>query len=65
MQAAITLLSERILRLQGTGDYAGVGQFMAQYGTIDPRLRADLDRIAAKGIPVDIVFEQGPAVLGL
>jgi hypothetical protein len=28
-------------------------------------LRADLDRLAARSIPVDVVFEQGKAVLGL
>ncbi|MBW3628682.1 MAG: Zn-dependent hydrolase [Gemmatimonadetes bacterium] len=65
MQAAVALLSERILRLQGTGDYTGVGQFMGQYGTIAPPLQADLDRLSSRGIPVDIIFEQGPSILGL
>ncbi len=32
---------------------------------IDETLRADLARLAAKNIPVDVVFEQGPSVLGL
>jgi hypothetical protein len=38
---------------------------MDRYGRIDAQLQADLDRLATKGIPVDVVFEQGPAVLGL
>jgi hypothetical protein len=63
MQDAVNALSERILRLQGTGDYAGVGQFMSGYGVIRPELRGDLGRLSRLGIPVDIVFEQGMSVL--
>ena len=36
-----------------------------EMGMIGPDLQADLDRVEAAGIPVDIVFKQGPAVLGL
>jgi len=32
---------------------------------VSPQLQADLDRLAAANIPVDIVFEQGSEVLGL
>jgi hypothetical protein len=32
---------------------------------LSPTLHADLARLGRRGIPVDIVFEQGPAVLGL
>jgi hypothetical protein len=32
---------------------------------IGSTLQADLDRVAAAGIPVDIVYEQGLDVLGL
>ncbi|MGW8268551.1 MAG: dipeptidyl-peptidase 3 family protein [Longimicrobiales bacterium] len=62
---AMNSLSERILRFQGDGDYDGVVAFMAEYGGIRPQLQADLDRLAAAGIPVDIVYEQGVEVLGL
>lgn len=65
MRAAIDALSARILTLQGDGDYDGVKKFMAEMGATGPSLRADLDRLSSAGIPVDIVFEQGPAVLGL
>jgi hypothetical protein len=58
-------LSERILTLQGNGDYDGVLTLMEEYGDIRPQLRADLDRLAEAGIPVDIVYEQGLSVLGL
>ena len=64
MQDAVDALSEKILRLQGTGDYAGVGEFMGTYGIVDPALQRDLARLSAAGIPVDIVFEQGVDVLG-
>lgn len=62
---AMNALSERILRFQGDGDYEGVTAFMEEYGSIRPQLQADLDRLAAAGIPVDIVYEQGAEVLGL
>lgn len=65
MQLAMASLSEKILTLQGDGDYEGVGAFVKGMGNIKPELQADLDRLAEKGIPVDIVFEQGPEVLGL
>jgi hypothetical protein len=54
-----------ILRLQGDGDYEGVKRFMAEQGTIPESLRAELDRLSGQGIPVDIVFDQGLAALGL
>ena len=52
-------LSEKILTLQGNGDYAGVGAFGQQYGTISAQLKKDLERLKTKSIPVDIVFDQG------
>ncbi len=65
MRDAMNALSETILRLQGDGDYAGVTQLVQRSGTIGPELQRDLDRLAARGIPVDVVFEQGESVLGL
>ena len=32
--------------------------FLERYGTIDAVLQGDLDRLSARGIPVDIVFQQ-------
>ncbi len=49
-------LAQTIVQLQGDGDYAGVGAFQAEYGTISPTLKADLERLNARGIPVDIVY---------
>lgn len=65
MKAAMDLMSEMILKLQGDGDYAGVATLVKEKAVIDDALQADLDKISAAGIPVDIVFEQGPQVLGL
>jgi hypothetical protein len=63
--AAMAALSEKILRLQGDGDAEAVAAFVEQYGKEEPQLRADLNRLAEAGIPVDVVFEQGVEVLGL
>jgi hypothetical protein len=63
MQQAVRSLSERILRLQGDGDYDAVIAFVERYGQMDADLRYDLERLATEGIPVDIVFEQGLSVL--
>ncbi|HJU89008.1 MAG TPA: hypothetical protein VJ672_06415 [Gemmatimonadaceae bacterium] len=64
MRAAMSSLSEKILRLQGDGDYAAVKALADAQGAIGPALQRDLDRLAARNIPVDIVFEQGVSVLG-
>ncbi|MEO5589421.1 MAG: Zn-dependent hydrolase [Gemmatimonadaceae bacterium] len=58
-QAGMNALTEKILTLQGNGDYDGVGALQEKYGTITPALQRDLDQLKTKGIPVDVVFEQG------
>lgn len=65
LEKAMAALSEKILTLQGDGDYNGVAQLVQEKGSIGAGLQADLDRLSAAGIPVDIVFEQGVEVLGL
>jgi hypothetical protein len=65
MQQAMNELSEKILTLQGDGDYQGVASLVSKQGNIDPQLQADLDRLQEASIPVDVVFEQGIDVLGL
>ena len=65
MEAAVDSLSAKILTLQGDGDYEGAKALLEEQGVIGPQLQADLDRVESAGIPVDIVFKQGPAVLGL
>ncbi len=65
MGAAIEALSALILTLQGDGDYDGVAELVADMGVIKPVLAADLARLEAANIPVDIHFNQGKEVLGL
>ena len=65
MQQAVEALSQRILTLQGDGDYAATQAMMAEMGVVTDSLQTDLNRINSRGIPVDIVFEQGVDVLGL
>jgi hypothetical protein len=59
MRSASDSLSSRMLVLQGDGDYAGVGALNSELGTIGATLRGDLDRLRAKAIPVDVLFDQG------
>lgn len=65
MIIAMKDMSNLILTLQGNGDYEGVAKLVAEKGTISPQLQADLDRLGNAHIPVDVIFEQGTAVLGL
>ncbi len=65
LSAAADALSEKILRLQGDGDYDAVGACVESYGKVGETLAGDLERLADAGIPVDVVFEQGVEVLGL
>jgi len=64
-EQAVEDLSRTLLILQGNGDYAAVDVFVAEMAGVTPQLQADLDRLAAASIPVDLVFEQGVEVLGL
>jgi hypothetical protein len=64
-EKAMNSLSDKILTFQGNGDYEGVGQLFDEMGVVGEDLQKDLDRVGAAGIPRDIVFKQGVAVLGL
>lgn len=63
MEKAVNSLSARILILQGDGDYAGAKALQDELGQTGAALQADLDRLQARSIPVDIVLKQGPDVL--
>jgi len=62
---AMNGLGNLIITLQGNGDRLAVENAQKAKGIIAPELQADLDRLSKKGIPVDIVFEQGVDVLGV
>lgn len=62
---AMNALSNLILTLQGNGDKAATVKLMNEKATVKPDLQGDLNKLQAKGIPVDVKFEQGLKVLGL
>lgn len=63
--AAMNDLSSLILTLQGNGDKNSVAALQKDKAVVKPDLQKDLGQLEEKGIPVDIVFEQGIDVLGL
>jgi hypothetical protein len=65
MKEATAGLAQIIIKIQGDGDYNAALKLIEEMGTVKPELQAELDKIAGLGIPVDIVFEQGPELLGL
>ena len=65
MGDAVNELAGVILKIQGDGDYDGLGEFMETYQVVGDTLQQNLDRLGDEGIPVDVVFEQGADVLGL
>jgi len=64
-EKAVEDLSRTLLTLQGDGNYDTVASFVAEKGNVSAQLQADLDRLSANNIPVDIVYQQGKEVLGL
>lgn len=65
MKSAVESLVEKILTIQGDGDYEAAKEWIESDGVMTDQLRADLDKVNEAGIPVDIVFKQGKEVLGL
>jgi len=65
IEKAMNSLSEKILVLQGDGNYDDVDAFVSKYANIPADLQKDLDKLTDKKIPVDVQFIQGREVLGL
>ena len=65
MQRAMNELSKLILTTQGDGDYELALKLVEDKGFIREELQSDLERLKVLNIPVDIVFKQGPAMVGL
>ncbi|MBF0262051.1 MAG: Zn-dependent hydrolase [Magnetococcales bacterium] len=57
MRAASRELAGLILRLQGDGDLEGVRMLEKRHGTLSATLIADLQRVEAAAIPIDVVFK--------
>ena len=65
MKKAVESLVEKILEVQGDGDYEAAKTWVEGDGVMTESLRRDLEKVNSAGIPVDIVFKQGREVLGL
>ena len=65
MQQAMIDLAGLILTTQGDGNYDLAKRLVDESGFIREELQADLDRLQELSIPVDIVFNQGPELVGL
>jgi len=65
MKHAVDELSNLILTTQGDGDYELARRLVEEKGYIREELQADLERLKELNIPVDIVFRQGPEMVGL
>jgi hypothetical protein len=65
MQSAMVSLMQKILTIQGNGDYNAAKAWVEESAMIPDQLQADLDRLNNSNIPVDIIFDQGPANVGL
>jgi hypothetical protein len=65
MKLAMNELLNKILIIQGNGDYMAAKNWVEKDGVIKSMLQLDLKRLSNANIPVDIVFQQGPEVLGL
>jgi hypothetical protein len=64
-ESSMNELTNMILVLQGNGDKAAVEKVQKEMALIHTELKSDLERLSKKGIPVDVIFEQGLSVLGL
>ena len=65
MTEAMELLANKILVIQGDGDYEAAKKLVEEKGFIRDELQNDLDKIAKEGIPRDIRFIQGKDIVGL
>lgn len=64
-QKAVDALSNEILTIQGDGDYKRASELVENMAVIDENLQKELDELQLKGIPVDVIFDQGKHTLGL
>lgn len=65
MKIAVKELTKTVLMILGDGDYNAAQELLKEKGFIPPQLQKDLNMINSAGIPTDVVFEQGPQVIGL
>lgn len=63
MKEDIAVIAGEYLTIEGDGNYEKAARLIAEKGLVTPSLQQDLNRIAQAGIPKDIYFKQGMAVL--
>lgn len=63
MREGLAALAGKILTLQGDGDYAGAGAFLATAREAYDAVRSDVERLASADIPRAINYRQGMDVL--
>jgi hypothetical protein len=65
MTEAMNYLVDKIMIMQGDGDYEAAKAWIEADGNLRESLKRDLDRLNEGGIPVDIYFEKGKDVAGI
>ncbi|MCG3138718.1 MAG: hypothetical protein HJJLKODD_02586 [Phycisphaerae bacterium] len=65
MPIAVAALAEKLITIQGDGNYDAAKKFVEEMSRMPEQLQADLQRINSANIPVDVVFEQGLEYLKL
>ena len=62
---AIAALAAQVLTIQGSGDYEGAAELIRAMAAPRAEFRADLERLAAAGIPAAVVFRPPDELPGL
>lgn len=62
---AVEEMAANLLRLQGDGAYERAIAWYGSTGAVGAVQRRDLDRLAGRSVPIDVIYEQGLEVLGL
>ena len=65
IRIAMNEWAAKLLMFEGDGDYAGASAYLEANGKIRESLQKDIDRLKTANIPVDIIYDQGVAALGL
>jgi hypothetical protein len=59
MKAAVEKALEKLIMIQGDGNYEAAARLISRDGSMPGYFREDIDRINAADIPVDVYFKQG------
>ncbi|GAB4277145.1 MAG: hypothetical protein Kow0068_00110 [Marinilabiliales bacterium] len=65
MKPALEELAQTIITILVDGNYDAAKELISEKGFIREELKNDLLKISEAGIPRDVIFEQGPEVLGI